>query len=73
MEISMSATEVKRIRQKLGLTQEGLAAKLGVTQTAVSYWEDGKRKPRGPAAIMLNALREQANADKERQVLSNAG
>lgn len=64
MEFSMSATEVKKIRQKLGLTQEELAERLGVTQTAVSYWEDGKRRPRGPAVKLLASFLEEVKAAK---------
>ena len=34
---------IRSAREAAGLTQEELAGKLGVTQTAVSYWESGKR------------------------------
>lgn len=34
---------VRAAREKAGLTQSALAAKVGVTQTAVSYWEAAKR------------------------------
>jgi transcriptional regulator with XRE-family HTH domain len=36
---------VRAAREDAGLSQEALGAKLGVTQTAVSYWEAGKRDP----------------------------
>jgi Zn-dependent peptidase ImmA (M78 family)/DNA-binding XRE family transcriptional regulator len=36
---------IREIRERLGWTQARLAAELGVTQTAVSYWESGKRSP----------------------------
>lgn len=64
MVVTMSASEVKKIRDRLGLTQEQLAQKLGVTQTAVSYWEDGKRKPRGPVVILLQSLRDAGKKEK---------
>lgn len=37
--------DVSKIREKLGLKQEELAELLGVTQAAVTYFEQGKRNP----------------------------
>ena len=37
--------DIKAIRQKLQLTQEQLASKLGVTTFTVRRWEKGKTKP----------------------------
>jgi transcriptional regulator with XRE-family HTH domain len=36
---------MREARAQAGLTQEDLAGRLGFTQTAVSYWEAGKRDP----------------------------
>ncbi len=36
---------IKAIRRKLGLTQEQLAHRLGVSFVTVNEWENGKRKP----------------------------
>lgn len=41
----MLSERIKACRKKHGLTQKQLADKLGVTQTAVSSWETGVRKP----------------------------
>lgn len=38
-----TGARVRAARERAGLTQEELAAQVGVTQTAVSYWEAGKR------------------------------
>lgn len=40
-------------RKKAGLTQKELAEKLGVDQSAVSFWETGKRAPRGGRLLRL--------------------
>lgn len=40
-------------RKKAGLTQKELAEKLGVDQSAVSFWETGKRAPRGAKLLRL--------------------
>ena len=39
------ARQIRRAREDAGLSQSQLAARLGRTQTAVSYWEAGKRAP----------------------------
>ena len=36
---------VKSIRERLGISQEKLAAQLGVTFSSVNRWENGHRKP----------------------------
>jgi transcriptional regulator with XRE-family HTH domain len=37
--------KIRAAREAAGVTQNHLAGELGVTQTAVSYWEAGKRDP----------------------------
>ncbi len=39
------AKRIREAREQLGWTQALLAEQMGRTQTAVSYWEAGKRKP----------------------------
>ena len=43
-------------REKANLTQEELAQKLGVGQSAVSMWETGKSTPRPDVLKKLAAL-----------------
>ena len=43
---------VKSLRELLGLSQEKLAAKLGVTFSSVNRWENGHTKP-SPLAMKL--------------------
>jgi len=40
-------------RERAGWTQDELAAKLGVTHAAVSYWENGVRAPRDEYKLAL--------------------
>ena len=42
---------IRAIRQRTGLTQEKLAAELGVTFPTVNRWEQGRSKP-SPLALM---------------------
>ena len=37
--------QVRALRRVIGLSQSGLARRLGVTRDAVASWEQGKREP----------------------------
>lgn len=59
--ITKSETErsdymIREARLKKGLTQKDLAEVLQVTETAISRYETGKRKPRGEIAIKLSEI-----------------
>jgi len=41
---------VRELRNRLGLTQEKLAARLGVTFPTINRWENGRAKP-SPLAL----------------------
>jgi len=45
--------KIKELRKKLGLTQEALAERVGVTRLAVSNWESGKSIPKGDKLMKL--------------------
>lgn len=49
----MYGTNIKRIREKKNITQEGLAKRIGVSRQAVCMWETGKRELKG---TMLNKI-----------------
>lgn len=46
----------KLIRSKLGLTQKSLGEKLGVTQAAVSHWEQDEAYPSIEVSAKLEKL-----------------
>lgn len=46
-------TKLKKLIKEKGTKQEWLAAQLGVTQTTVSHWCTGKRKPRYPMVLAI--------------------
>lgn len=51
--------DVKGIRQNLGLTQNQFAARYGFSPASVRNWEQGQRKPEGPARLLLKIIEQQ--------------
>ena len=47
---------IKRLRKKLGLTQEQFAATVGVTFSTVNRWESGKSAPSPLAMKQIELL-----------------
>lgn len=52
----MSATDVKAVRDKVGMTQREFAASFGISLGTLRHWERGDRQPHGPARVLLNVL-----------------
>lgn len=44
----------KMIRKNLGLSQSKFAKLLGIKLSTLQNWEQGRRKPEGPAKVLLN-------------------
>lgn len=51
-----SASDVSVIRSKLGLSQPKFAALLGISENTLQNWEQGRRKPTGPAKVLLRVV-----------------
>ena len=45
--------DVRRIRTKLGMTQEDFARQFGFSVNTLRHWEQGKRIPEGPTRAYL--------------------
>ncbi|HKV97301.1 MAG TPA: helix-turn-helix domain-containing protein [Gammaproteobacteria bacterium] len=45
--------DVRAIRERMNLSQSGFAALLGVSLRTLQDWEQGRRKPTGPAYALL--------------------
>lgn len=50
---------VKELRERLRLTQEQFAQKVGVTYSTVNHWENGKRAPQPFLVRRLLELKEE--------------
>ena len=54
--------DVKAIRQRLGKSQSQFAAMLGVSISTLQNWEQGRRRPEGPARALLKIAAENPKA-----------
>ncbi len=48
--------EVRAIRERLGLSQDKFALILGVSKRTLENWEQGRRRPAGPARSLLRLV-----------------
>jgi putative transcriptional regulator len=48
-----TANDVVRVRTKLGLSQSKFARLLGISEDTLQNWEQGRRRPAGPAKVLL--------------------
>lgn len=49
----ISADSISAIRARLGLSQTKFASVLGISIDTLQNWEQGRRKPTGPAKVLL--------------------
>ncbi|HXU01549.1 MAG TPA: helix-turn-helix domain-containing protein [Polyangia bacterium] len=45
--------DVERMRRRLGMSQTDFAIAFGVSVATVRNWEQGRRRPHGPAQVLL--------------------
>ena len=48
-----SPLDIKKIRKKLSVSQSEFALMIGVSKSTLQNWEQGRRKPVGPAKALL--------------------
>ena len=48
--------DVRRLREKHGLSQSRFAALMGISVGTLRNWEQGRRKPEGSARILLRVV-----------------
>ena len=51
-----AAKYARRVRQRLGLTQQELSQRIDVSLETIRNWEQGKRSPTGAAKALLRVL-----------------
>ena len=50
---SYTEPDASSIREKYGLSQTKFAAMLGISVKTLRNWEKGRRRPQGPARVLL--------------------
>lgn len=55
-QIVVESIDVAAIREKLGLSQVAFAEAFGVSAGTVRNWEQGLRRPRGAARVLLKVI-----------------
>lgn len=48
--------DIKKIRQKTGLSQTKFADLIGISVGTYKNWEQGRRRPQGPAMALLRII-----------------
>ena len=51
--LELKPADVKTIRRKLGVSQSEFALMIGVSVSTLQNWEQGRRRPEGPAQALL--------------------
>ena len=63
----IKSNEIKEIRLKNNLSQDKFSIMLGISVGTLKNWEQGRRKPTGPANVLLQI------ADRNPEVLFKSG
>jgi putative transcriptional regulator len=56
------AVDVKAVRRRLGKSQTEFAYMIGVSVSTLRNWEQGRRRPEGPARALLKVAAENPEA-----------
>ncbi len=54
--IELRQVDVRALRQRLGISQEAFAGRYGLDVATVRNWEQGRTRPEGPAAALLQLI-----------------
>ena len=62
-------SEVRKIREQYGLSQDKFASLMGISVATLRNWEQGRRNPEGPSRVLLRvaALHPEAILDTTRR------
>jgi putative transcriptional regulator len=66
--VEVEDIDVKALRQRLGMTQQGFATAFEFKTNTVQQWEQRRRSPRGPERVLLKVI--DAEPDAVRRALA---
>jgi putative transcriptional regulator len=55
-------SEVRKIREQYSLSQDKFAVLMGISTATLRNWEQGRRKPEGPARVLLQVAAKHPDA-----------
>ena len=64
-EVEVPDVDVARIRARTGLSQAQFARSIGVARGTLLNWEQGRRRPTGPAQVLLALIDRQPSVVQE--------
>ena len=64
--VMVPVVDARAVRRKLGMSQDVFARRFGVSAATVRNWEQGRRRPEGPARVLLQVI------DKEPEAVMRA-
>ncbi|MBE9558192.1 MAG: helix-turn-helix domain-containing protein [Proteobacteria bacterium] len=62
--VMVPVVDVRAVRKKLGMSQDVFARQFGVSAATVRNWEQGRRRPEGPARVLLRVIDKEPEAVK---------
>jgi putative transcriptional regulator len=60
--VKIEDVDVAALRRSLKLTQKQFAKIFGVSLATLRNWEQGRRRPEGPAMVLLNVIKREPEA-----------
>jgi len=63
--VPVPQVDVRKLRSKIGLSQTQFAARFGFSLDSIQNWEQGHRRPEGPARILLAVIAKNPKAVQE--------
>lgn len=72
-EVKIPEPDVAAIRGKTGLSQPVFAKSIGVSLGTLKNWEQGRRRPEGPARVLLALLEKRPSIVQEELGRSQTG